>query len=78
MKSICKIIGVLLTLFTMSIIKGITNEKFRQYFSESSGSVHFAIALLITVLNRQNHQQVEKSSVLFGGFLKKKLIKLKF
>ena len=37
----------------MSITKGITNGKFRQYFSESSGAVHFRIALLITVLYRQ-------------------------
>ena len=33
--------------------------------------------MLITVLYRQNHRWIEKSSVLFGGFLKI-LIKLKF
>jgi hypothetical protein len=49
-----KSVGRLLTLFIMSITKGITNGKFRQYFSESSGAVHFSIALLITVLYRQN------------------------
>jgi hypothetical protein len=55
----------------MSIIKRITNEKFRQYFPESFETVHFLIALLITVLYRQNHRLIEKSSVLFGGVLKK-------
>jgi hypothetical protein len=54
----------------MSITKRITNEKFRQYFSESSGTVHFPIALLITILYRQNHRRIEKSLVLFGGFMK--------
>jgi hypothetical protein len=54
----------------MSITKGITNEKFRRYFSENSGTVHFPIALLITVLYSQNHRRIEKSSVLFDGFLK--------
>jgi hypothetical protein len=54
----------------MSITKGITNEKFHWYFPESSGTVHFLIALLITVLYRQNHRRIEKSSVLFDGFLK--------
>jgi hypothetical protein len=39
----------LLTLFIMSITDGITNEKFRRYFPESSGTVHSTIALLITV-----------------------------
>jgi hypothetical protein len=33
--------------------------------------IHFPIALLIVVLYRQNHRWIEKSSVLFGGFLKK-------
>jgi hypothetical protein len=41
------------------------------YFSESSTTVHFPIALLIVVLYGQNHRRIEKSSVLFGGFLKK-------
>jgi hypothetical protein len=54
----------------MSIIKGITDGTFRRHFPESSRTVHFPIALLITVLYRQNHQRIEKSSVLFGGFLK--------
>jgi hypothetical protein len=54
----------------MSITKGITNRKFHWYFPESSGTVHFPITLLITVLYRQNHQRIEKSSVLFGEFLK--------
>jgi len=52
----------------MSIIKGITNEKFRRYFSESSETIHFPIALLITVLYRQNHRWIEKSSMIFDGF----------
>jgi hypothetical protein len=47
--SVGKIVGKLLTLFIMSITKGITNEKFRRYFPESSETVHFSIALLITV-----------------------------
>jgi len=42
----------------------------QQNFPENSGTVHFLIALLIIVLYRQNHRQIEKSSVLFGGFLK--------
>jgi len=54
----------------MSITKGITDRTFRRYFSESTGTIHFLIALLIIVLYRQNHRQIEKSSVLFGGFLK--------
>jgi len=37
----------------MSITMGITNGKFRRYFSKSFGTVHFPIALLITVLYRQ-------------------------
>jgi len=45
--------------------------QFRRYFSESSRTIHFLIALLIVVLYGQNHWQIEKSSVLFGGFLKK-------
>jgi hypothetical protein len=45
-------------------------ENYRWNFSESSGTVHFLIALLITLLYRQNHRWIEKSSVLFGGFLK--------
>jgi hypothetical protein len=55
----------------MSIIKGITEGIFRWYFPESSRIVHFSIALLIVVLYGQNHRRIEKSSVLFGGFLKK-------
>jgi len=54
----------------MSIIKGITNEKFHRYFPESYETVHFLIVLLITVHYRQKHRRIEKSSVLFGGFLK--------
>jgi len=54
----------------MPVTKGITNEKFCWYFPERSETVYFSIALLITVLCRQNHQRIEKSSVLFGGFLK--------
>jgi len=54
----------------MLITKGITDGKFRQYVPERSETVHFPIALLIIVLYRQNHQRIEKSSVLFGGFLK--------
>jgi len=69
-KSIGKFVGKLWTLFIMTITKRITNKKFCQYFPESSGNVHFPIALLITVLYRQNHRRIEKSSVLFGGFLK--------
>jgi hypothetical protein len=38
---------------------------------QSSRTVHFPIALLIVVLYGQNHRRNEKSSVLFGGFLKK-------
>jgi len=68
--SVSKIIGKLSTLFTMLITKGITNRTFRRYFTESSGIIHFPIALLITVLYRQNHRRIEKSSVLFDGFLK--------
>jgi hypothetical protein len=36
-----------LTLFIMSITDGITNGQFRQYFPESSGTVHSPIVLLI-------------------------------
>jgi len=50
--SVGKIVGKLWTLFIMSITKGITNEKLRRYFPESSGIVHFPIALLLTVLYR--------------------------
>ena len=77
-KSVGKFVGKLWTLFIMSIIKRITNEKFRQYFPESFETVHFLIALLITVLYRQNHRWIEKSSVLFGGFLKKFWLNWKF
>jgi hypothetical protein len=68
-QSVGKITGKLLTLFIMPITKGITNGKFHLYFPKSSGTVHFPIALLIIVLYRQNHQRIEKSSVIFGGFL---------
>jgi hypothetical protein len=47
--SVGKTVDKLLTLFIMSITKGITNGKFRQYFPESFRTVHFSIALLITV-----------------------------
>jgi len=66
-----KIIGKLWTLFIMSITKRITDGNFRRYFIESSGTIHFLIALLIIVFYRQNHRWIEKPSVLFGGFLKK-------
>jgi hypothetical protein len=59
-----------ITLFIMSITKGITDGKFRRYFTESSGTIHFPIALLITIFYRQNHRRIEKSSVLLVGFLK--------
>jgi hypothetical protein len=51
-KSVGKNIGKRCTLFIMSITKGITDGKFRRYFPESSETVHFSIALLITVLYR--------------------------
>jgi hypothetical protein len=54
-----RIIGKLLTLFIMSITKGITNEKFCRYLLESSETVHFSIALLINILYRQNHWRIE-------------------
>ena len=54
----------------MSITKGVTDGKFRWYFPESSETIHITIALLITVLYIQNHQQIEKLSVFFDGFLK--------
>jgi hypothetical protein len=50
----------------MLITKEITNRTFRRYFIESSGSIHFSIILLITVLYRQNHRRIEKSLVIFG------------
>jgi len=62
----------------MSIIKGITDGIFLRYFPESFRTVHLLIALLIVVLYGQNRRRIEKSSVLFGGFLKKKSINLKF
>jgi hypothetical protein len=55
---------------TKLITKGIIDGTFRQYFTESFGTIRFPIALLITILYRQNHWRIEKSSVLFGGFLK--------
>jgi len=69
--SVGKFISKLWTLFIISITKGITDGKFHRYFPESSRIIRFSIALLIVVLYRQNHQRIEKSSVLFGGFLKK-------
>ena len=69
--SVGKSVSKLWTLFIMSITKGITDRNFRRYFPESSRTVHFPIALLIVVLYEQNHQRIEKSSVLFDGFLKK-------
>jgi len=66
-----KSVGKLWTLFIMSIIKGITDGSFCWYFPESSRTVHLPIALLIVVLYGQNHRRIEKSSVSFGGFLKK-------
>jgi len=63
------------TLFIMSITKGITDGIVRRYFPESSRTVHFPIALLIVVLYGQNHRRIEKSSVLFDGFLKHHICK---
>jgi hypothetical protein len=60
----------------MLITNGITDRIFRQYFSKNSGTVYFSIALLSTVFYRWNHLQIEKSSILFGEFLKKKFSKL--
>jgi hypothetical protein len=55
----------------MSITKGITDGNFhRWYFTESSRTIHFPIALLNIILYRQNHRWIEKLSVLYGGFLK--------
>jgi hypothetical protein len=54
----------------MSITKEITDRNFRRYFTKSFGTIYFPIALLIIVLYKQNHRRIEKSSVLFGGFLK--------
>jgi hypothetical protein len=76
--SVGKFIGKLWTLFIISITKGITDGIFHRYFPESSRIIHFPIALLIVVLYGQNHRRIEKSSVLFGGFFKKKSINLKF
>jgi hypothetical protein len=45
-------------------------ELIASVFPESTETIHFSIALLITVLYRQNHCRIEKLSVLFGGFLK--------
>jgi len=45
----------LVTLFIMLITKRITDGIFRRYFTESSRTIHFPIALLITVLYRKNH-----------------------
>jgi len=54
----------------MLITKGIIDGMFRRYFTENSGTIHFPIALLIIVIYRQNHRRIEKSLVLFSGFLK--------
>jgi hypothetical protein len=51
--------------------KKIKTKKFRRYFSESSGTVHFLTTLLIVVLYRRNHRRIKKSSVLFGVFFEK-------
>jgi len=48
-KSVGNFVDKMLTLFIMSITDGITNEKFRRYFPESSGNVHSPIVLLITI-----------------------------
>jgi len=58
----------------MLITNGITNGIFRQYFSKNSETVYFSIVLLITVFYRKNHLYIEKSSILFGEFLKKNLL----
>jgi hypothetical protein len=48
-KSICKLVSKLfMNLF--SIANRITDRIFCQYFSENSRTIHFSIALLITVL----------------------------
>jgi hypothetical protein len=54
--SVRKIIGKLSILFIMLIIKEITDGTFCWYFTESFETIHFPIALLITVFYRQNHQ----------------------
>jgi hypothetical protein len=59
-----------MTLFIMSITKGITNGTFRRYFPNSSRTVHFLIKVLIIVFHKRNHRWIEKSLVLFDGFLK--------
>ena len=70
-KSVGKFIGKLWTLSIMSITKGITDGIFRRYFPKRSRTVHFPIALLIVLFYGQNHWRIERSSVLFGCFLKK-------
>jgi hypothetical protein len=50
--------------------KGNNQQKIQSVFSESTGTIHFIIALLIIVLYRQKYRRIEKSSVLFGEFLK--------
>jgi len=55
----------------MSITKGITDGILCWYFPENSKTAYFPIALLIVVLYGQNHRWIEKSSVLFGVYLKK-------
>jgi hypothetical protein len=66
--SVGKIVCKLWTLFIMSITKRINDDKFHRYFTKSSKTIHFPIALLINVLYRQNHRWIEKLSVLVGGF----------
>jgi len=50
--------------------KGNNQQKIQSVFSESTGTIHFIITLLIIVLYRQKYLRIEKSSVLFGEFLK--------
>jgi len=50
--------------------KGNNQQKIQSVFSESTGTIHFIIALLIIVLYRRKYRRIEKSSVLFGEFLK--------
>jgi hypothetical protein len=50
--------------------KGNHQQKIQSVFSESTGTIHFIIALLIIVLYRRKYRRIEKSSMLFGKFLK--------
>jgi hypothetical protein len=65
-----KIVGKLWTLSIISITKKITEGNFRRCFTKSFRTIYFPIALLIIVLYKQNHRRIEKSLVLFDGFLK--------